>query len=340
MAISGQPDPHAEYHAYYTTSTSEPTTYAEAIVGPNKKEWKEAIEEELSSLKENSTWVMTQLPSGRAAVKCKWVFKEKKGAKGETIRYKARLVAKGFTQQYGIDYLETYAPVVKLGSLRMLLAIAAFNNYEIHQGDIKTAYLLGHLEEEIFMEVPEGVVIPEGEPNSPKTVCRLLRGLYGLKQSGRVWNQAWDRFLVGKCNFQRSTEDYAVYYRIGSDNNPLWTLIWVDDLLWIGNLQDIILAKEELGRQFPLKDLGPVHFFLGMKIIRNGSERQVTLVQDQYIETVLERFNFQKSYTVSTPMEPGAQLVSTLPTDCLEDEKQYRSILGSVMYLMLCIKVV
>ena len=115
--------------------------YKEAISGPDRKEWKAAIEEELTSLYNKKTWVLTPLLIGRTPVKCKWVFREKKGAERETVRYKARLVAKGFTQQYGIDYLETYAPVVQLGSLQILLAIAAYNNYEIHQGDIKTACL-------------------------------------------------------------------------------------------------------------------------------------------------------------------------------------------------------
>jgi len=133
--------------------------------------------------------MMALLPSGRNAVKCKWVFREKKGAEGEIVRYKARLVAKGFTHQYGIDYLETYAPVVKLGSLRILLAVAAFYNYEIHQCDIKTAYLLTDLTEEIYMEIPGGVPIPRTSANTGTPVCRLLRGLYGLKQSSRNWNK-------------------------------------------------------------------------------------------------------------------------------------------------------
>ena len=165
------------------------------------------------------------LPEGRTAVRCKWIFREKRGADGAIVRYKARLVAKGFTQQYGIDYIETYALVVKLASLRILSAIAAFYNYEIHQGDIKTAYLLSYLEEEIYMEVPEGVTLSTKETQIEKPVCRLWRGLFRLKQSGRIWNQAWDDFLIRKCQFKRSVEDYAVYYRLGEGNTPLWVLI-------------------------------------------------------------------------------------------------------------------
>ena len=181
------------------TYDTEPNTYAEAVTGPNAKDWKLAIAEELASLAENESWLLTELPEGRSTVKCRWVFREKRGAEGEIIRYKARLVAKGFTQQYGIDYLETYAPVVKLTSLRIILVLAAFYNFEIHQGDIKSAYLLGRLDEEIYMEVPEGIEIQE--TGKRRIVCRLLHGLYGLKQSGRIWNKAWDSFFGGEMRF-------------------------------------------------------------------------------------------------------------------------------------------
>jgi len=181
LAIHNPSVSSSEYHAYSTTNSAEPRTYTEAVSGPDNEMWEEAIDEELTSLRDNHTWVITTVPPGRTVIRCKWVFREKKGAEGETIRYKARLVAKGFTQKYGVDYLETYAPVVKLGSLRILLAIAACYNYEIYQGDIKTAYLLGRLEEEIYLAIPEGVQVPVKEGTSGKPVCRLLRGLYGLK---------------------------------------------------------------------------------------------------------------------------------------------------------------
>jgi len=126
LAYQKLPPPPTEYHAYYLSNIAELASYKEGIIGPNQEKWKEAIEEELESLHDNNTWIITSLPSGRTAVKYKWVFREKKGAEGETIRYKVRLVAKGFMQQYGIDYLETYAPVVKLVSLQILRAIAAF----------------------------------------------------------------------------------------------------------------------------------------------------------------------------------------------------------------------
>jgi len=251
----------------------------------------------------------------------------------EIVRYKARLVAKGFTQQYWIDYLETYAPVVKLTSLRIILVLVAFYNCEIHHGDIKTAYLLGKLNNEIYMDIPEGVQAPEAD--GKRNVCRLLRGLYGLEHSGRICNQAWDSFLVQKCGFSRSTEDYVVYHRLGNNGKPLWIFIWVDDVLWVGEHGDIVIAKQELGKQFPLNDLGPVHFFLGMKITRHPEHHSITLTQNHYIETIIRRFDFQDTYPVSTPMEPGSRLTNITETQDPADETLSCSILGSMMYLIL-----
>jgi len=131
------------------------------------------------------------------------------------------------------------------------------------------------------MEIPEGVSLPTRKQKIEKPVCRLGRGLYRLKQSGRIWNKAWDDFLIGKCHFKRAVEDYAVYYRIGRGNSRLWILIWVDDMLWIGKPYDINEAKRELARRFPRKDLGRSHLFLGMKIIRKAQERKITRSQDQ-----------------------------------------------------------
>jgi len=233
-----------------------------------------------------------------------------------------------------VDYLETYAPVVKLTSLRIILALAPFYNFEIHQGGVGAAYLLGKLEDEIYMDITEGISVQQSCDR--KIVCHLLRGLYGLMQSGRIWNLACDKFLVGKCRFIRSVEDYAVYYRLGNTRKVLWILIWVDDVLWVGEHADIIQAKQELGRQFPLKDLGPADFFLGMKILRQPAQNKITLLQDQYIETVMKRFRFEDAYPVSTPMDPGNRLTCTSTPDHPADETLDRSILGNMMYLMLC----
>ena len=151
-----------------------------------------------------------------------------------------------------------------------------------------------------------------------------------------IWNKVWDDFLIGMCHFKCSAEDYAVYYQTSSQNTPLWTLIWVDDVLWMGDPNDNKDAKRELGLWFPLKDLGTAHFFLGMKIARKLEEWKIILSLSQYIAFIRERFGFQNCYTLSTPMKPRAQLVLNPPTSDMKDKTLLHSILGSIMYLILC----
>ena len=172
-----------QHEAYIarTLDSDDPSSYTEALKSQQAPEWKEAIEEELKSIIENNTWELVELPKGRTPVKCRWTFRVKREAGGEVIKYKAQLVAQGFTQRYGIDYLETYAPVAKLTSLRIILALAAARNYELDQTDIKRADHLAKLDEEIDMNIPEGLEVETG-----RKVCKLLKGLYGLKQWGRI----------------------------------------------------------------------------------------------------------------------------------------------------------
>ena len=252
------------------------------------------------------------------------------------IKYKARLVAKGFTQRYGIDYLETYAPVVKLTSLRIILALAAARNYEVDQTDIKSAYLLAKLDEEIYMDIPEGLTL---EYDTGRKVCKLLKGLYGLKPSGRMWNQEWDRHLVGTCGFTRRKDHHAVYLKAGENGDYCWVLIWVDNVLWIGPWDMVDEAKSQLAKQFPVTDMGTAHFFLGIEIIRKRNSHQISLNQFAYIQKILERFHHTDAHTVSTPLKPGSKLLEADTTNSGKkevDETEYQSMIGSLMYLMLC----
>jgi len=336
---------HEAFLATISLDSDEPNSYTEAVNSVMAPEWNIAIADEKKSITDNGTWEIVELPRGRTPVKCRWVFRVKRGAEGEVIRYKARLVAKGFTQRYGIDYLETFAPVVKLTSLCIILALAAVGNYEIDQTDIKTAYLLGKLEEEIYMEIPEGLVVEESSSSRKRKVCKLLKGLYGLKQSGRIWNQEWDRHLGGTCGFTRSKNDHAVYLKQRSEDY-CWILIWVDDVLWIGPRAMVDEGKAMLAKQFPVTDLGRAHNFLGIQIVQ--LPRQITLNHATYIQKVLERFNMANAYTASIPLKPGTTLESLTGTrthiqdgtpeveDSDADETEYRSMIGSLMYLILC----
>ena len=168
--------------AYIANSEpSEPRTAAEARASPQKKEWKSAMKSEMKSLMQNEVWDLVQLPNGRSAVGCKWVFKKKSDAEGKVERYKARLVAQGFAQKYGQDYDETFSPVVRFESVRTVIALAAKYGLKLHQMDITTAFLNGDLKERIYMKQPEDYAIK----GNKKLVCRLKKSLYGLKQSPR-----------------------------------------------------------------------------------------------------------------------------------------------------------
>jgi hypothetical protein len=178
-----------------------PQTRSEALKRPDASKWETAMKEQYNSLMEMGTWKLVNLPHGQRAIKCKWVFTIK-----EDGQYKARLVAQGFTQTYGFDYKETFSPVARYESLRTILARAALDNWEIKTLDVKTAYLYRFLDEEIYMEQPEGFI----EKGKEKQVCRLLRSIYGLKQSRRVWNDKIHKTLLDG-GFKRTYSDTGVY---------------------------------------------------------------------------------------------------------------------------------
>jgi hypothetical protein len=184
----------------------EPQNIEEALTCENSKEWECVMQEEYNSLMANNTWTLVPLPPGRKPVSCKWVFKIKQGVNGEVEHYKARLEVRGFTQTYIVDYNETFARVAKFTSIHCILALMALEDMEIHQMDVKTTFLNGELEEEIYMEQPQGFVHQGGE----HLVCKIHKSLYGLKQSPRAWNQKLNTFFKS-IEFMKSEADLSVY---------------------------------------------------------------------------------------------------------------------------------
>jgi len=245
----------------------EPQNIEETLTCENSKEWECAMQEEYDSLTTNNTWTLVPLPANRKPVSCKWVFKIKQGTNGELERYKARLVARGFTQTYRVDYNETFAPVTKFTSIRCILALAALEDMEIHQMDVKTTLLNGELEEEIYMEQPQGFMHQGGE----HLVCKLHKSMYGLKQSPRTWNQKLDAFFKG-IEFMKSEVDPSMYVAQVGDVK-FFIVVYVNDLILVCNNQNKLLQiKEELSQKFEMKDLEELHFFLGMEVERKRDE--------------------------------------------------------------------
>ncbi|RVW11853.1 Retrovirus-related Pol polyprotein from transposon TNT 1-94 [Vitis vinifera] len=170
----------------------EPQTYKEAMSTPEAPYWQEAVNDEINSIMQNHTWELVNLPPGNKPIGCKWIFKRKLQTNGTIDKYKAHLVAKGYRQKEGLDFFDTYSPVTRITSIRMLIATTAIHNFEIHQMDVKITFLNGDLDEEIYMEQPKGFVVKEQE----KKVCRLIKSLYGLKQAPKQWHEKFDHTML------------------------------------------------------------------------------------------------------------------------------------------------
>ncbi|KAK8652409.1 hypothetical protein V6N13_061427 [Hibiscus sabdariffa] len=285
----------------------EPKTYQEAVSSPNSEKWLEAIRSEMDSMSDNQAWTLVEPPEGIKPIGCKWVFKKKTDMDGNVQIYKGRLVAKGYRQIHGIDYDETFSPVAMFKSIRILLAIAAFHDYEIWQMDVKTAFLNGKLEEYVYMTQLEGFVTPE---NAGK-VCKLQRSIYGLKQASRSWNLRFND-AIKEFGFIRNEDEPCVYKKF-SGSIVSFLILYVDDILIIGNdIPTLQSVKAWLSSCFSMKDLGEAAYILGVKIYRDRSRRLLGLSQSTYIDKVLKRFNMEASKKGFLPMTHGISLSKEL----------------------------
>ncbi|KAL5733208.1 hypothetical protein ACOSQ2_032900 [Xanthoceras sorbifolium] len=297
--------------------------------------WESAMRDEMDSLMSNQTWELAELPLGKKTLHNKWVFRIKEEHNGNK-RYKARLVVKGFQQKEGIDYKEIFSSVVKMTTIRLVLKIIAAENLHLEQLDVKTAFLHGDLEEEIYMRQPEGFK----EAGKENLVCRLKKNLYGLKQALRQWYKKFDSF-ISSSGFTRCQADHC-YYIKKFDNSFIILLLYVDDMLVAGSdMQEIMNLKRELSKQFAMKDLGAAKQILGMMTKRETKSGTLLLSQADYIKKVLSRFNMQDAKPVSTPLGVHFRL-SKEQSPKTEEERthmakvSYASTIGSLMYAMIC----
>ncbi|KAK8535581.1 hypothetical protein V6N12_057097 [Hibiscus sabdariffa] len=314
----------------------EPKTYQEAVASPDSEKWLEAMRSEMDSMSENQVWTLVEPPEGIKPIGCKWVFKKKTDMDGNVQTYKGRLVAKGFRQIHGIDYDETFSPVAMIKSIRILLAVAAFHDYEIWQMDVKTAFLNGKLEEDVYMTQPEGFVAPE----DARKVCKLQRSIYGLKQASRSWNLRFNE-AIQEFGFIRNEDEPCVYKKF-SGSIVSFLVLYVDDILIIGNdIPTLQSIKTWLSSCFSMKDLGEAAYILGVKIYRDRSRRLLGLSQSTYIDKVLKRISMEESKRGFLPMRHGISLSKEMcPSTPQERERMsqipYASAIGSIMYAMIC----
>lgn len=218
----------------------EPTSYEDAVRSSEKMLWKVAMKEEYDSLMQNGTWKLVELPAGRDPIGCKWVFKRKEDSVGKVTRFKARLVAQGFSQRPGVDYDAVFAPVASQNTLRVLFTVAGHKRMNVRHIDVKSAYLHGRLQEDIYMEQPRGFV----QPGKEKLVCKLERSLYGLKQAAKVWNETINGILK-ELGFQQSHADPCLYVKVLRNGERVYLLIYVDDMLLVSTVVDEIKRTEK-----------------------------------------------------------------------------------------------
>ena len=283
---------------------NEPTSYQEAVQDLDYEKWLEAMRSEMESMYTNQVWTLVDPPEGVKPIGCKWVFKRKSDMDG--LIYKGRLVAKGFKQIHGIDYDETFSPIAMFKSIRIMLAIAAYHDYEIWQMDVKITFLNGNLLEDVYMTQPEGFV----DPQHTSRVCKLHRSIYGLKQASQSWNLRFDD-AIKQFGFIKNEDEPCVYKKVVG-STVVFLILYVDDILLIG--KDIPLlqsVKTWLGTCFSMKDLGEASRILGIQIYRDRSKRLLGLSQSTYIDKVLLRLAMQNSKKGFLPMSHGMSLPKT-----------------------------
>jgi hypothetical protein len=319
------------------TDGGEPECYAEAMEDEHKSEWVDAMQDEMKSLHDNHTFDLVKLPKGKRALTNRWIYRVKQEEHTSQPRYKARLVVKGFRQRKGIDFDEIFSPVVKMSSIRVVLSLAASLDLEIEQMDVKTAFLHGDLEEEIYMEQPEGFRVKGKEDY----VCRLKKSLYGLKQAPRQWYKKFES-VMEEQGYRKTTSDHCVFVQKFPDGDFIILLLYVDDMLIVGmNSSRIDRLKKQLSQSFAMKDLGPAKQILGVRIQRSRKDKKLFISQEQYIEKVLERFNMNNAKVVSSLLATHFKL-STKQSPSTDEEKEdmeripYASAVGSLMYAMVC----
>ncbi|GAB2268162.1 hypothetical protein Dimus_038698 [Dionaea muscipula] len=329
-----------DYYVYHLEAEADldvetdPISYRQALNSIHHEKCQQAMEEELASMHKNNVWTLEDRSEGQKPIGCKWVFKTKRDAKGNIERYKARLVAKGYNQKEGVDYNETFSPVSTKDSLRIFMALVAHFNLELHQMDVKTAFLNGDLHEEIYMLQPDGFIEDDNK------VCRLRKSIYGLKQASRQWYLKFNE-VITSFGFLENTLDECIYMKI-SGSAFILLILYVDDILLASS--NVLLLKDTkslLSNQFDMKDMGEAHYVLGIEIIRDRQKCMLGLSQKGYIDRILQRFGMQGCKGGSSPMSKGDSLhKGQCPKNLLEKKNMenipYARLVGSLMYAQVC----
>ena len=314
-------------------SFSDPTTLDEALRGPNVTEWLKALDYEINQLEKLGTWVVEDLPPGQTAIPCTGVTRVKRGPDGEVQSYRVRIVAGGHRQVEGVNYTETFSAAAKMPTVRVVLANAAHQDWEIEHVDVKSAYLNAPLKETIYMKPPRGVL----KPGQEGKVLRLLKGLYGLKQAGRGWYLEMSKVFINNLGFKRSAIDHSVFFKQKGDEHTIVAVATDDMAVTSKRPEDAHRFKDEVRKYWDITDHGPIKWFLGFEIKRDREAKTLSINQRAYIESMTEKFRLTNMKKVHTPMDPSVtfttnQCPSTVNQVARMKGIPYAEAIGSVLW--------
>ncbi|GKA66805.1 putative ribonuclease H-like domain-containing protein, partial [Tanacetum coccineum] len=274
---------------------------------------------------DDTVWTLVDLPNGKRAIRTKWVFRNKKDERGIVVRNKARLVAQGYTQEEGIDYDEVFAPVARIEAIRLFLAYASFMGFIVYQMDVKSAFLYGTIEEEVYVCQPPGFE----DPHFPDKVYKVEKALYGLHQAPRAWYETLSTYLI-ENGFRRGTIDKTLFIK-KDKGDILLVQVYVDDIIFGSTKKSLCDEFEGLmHKRFQMSSMGELTFFLGLQV--QQKEDGIFISQDKYVAEILKKFDFATVKTTKHSMEPNKALVKDEEADSV-DVHLYRSMIGSLMYL-------
>ncbi|GJT76671.1 putative ribonuclease H-like domain-containing protein [Tanacetum coccineum] len=303
-------------------SQNEPKKISEAL---EDESWVDAMQEELLQFKIQKVWVLVDLPYGKKAIGTKWVYRNKKDERGVVVRNKARLVAQGHRQEEGIDYDEVFAPVARIEAIRIFLAFASYMGFIVYQMDVKSAFLYGKIDEEVYVSQPPGFL----DPKYPQKVYKVVKALYGLHQAPRAWYATLSTFLL-KNGYRRGTIDKTLFIK-KDKHDIILVQVYVDDIIfgstkksWCDEFEALMKSK------FQMSSMGELTFFLGLQV--KQKEDGIFISQDKYVAEILKKFDFANVKTASTPIETQKPLVKDEEASDV-DVHLYRSMIGSLMYL-------
>ncbi|GJT39528.1 putative ribonuclease H-like domain-containing protein [Tanacetum coccineum] len=320
-----QRDNHTDFqHCLFACFLSqvEPRSVAQALEDPS---WVDAMQEEMQQFKFQNVWVLVDLPEGKYAIGTKWILKNKRDARGIVVRNKARLVAQGHRQEEGIDYDEVFAPVARIEAIRLFLAFASYMGFMVYQMDVKSAFLYGRIDEEVYVTQPKGFV----DPQHPKKVYKVVKALYGLHQAPRAWYATLSTFLL-KHGYRRGTIDKTLFLK-KHKRDIILVQVYVDDIIFGSTKKAWCDEFEALMKgEFEMSAMGELTFFLGLQVQQRPDG--IFISQDKYVQEILKKFDLECVRTATTPYEAPKPKSKNEP-DSPVNVHLYRSMIGSLMYL-------